>query len=424
MNLFRFSSRTDWNLSPNELSRRVAEHRRQGRPLLDLTESNPTRCEFQYPNEKILSALSGVAGLSYEPTPQGLHQAREAVARYYKSTTGQRIDLNQILLSASTSEAYSFLFRLLADPGDQILVPRPSYPLLDFLARLNDVELTAYSLEYHQGWHVDLNSVERGLTPATRALVVVNPNNPTGSGIGVQEREALKALCRDHKLALISDEVFLDFEFGDRPCSGPGLTEPEVTSRPGSAGMEKASLRTFAGETETLTFCLNGISKMLGLPQMKLAWIVSSGPPAWLSPAMERLEVIADTYLSVGTPIQRALPVLLEDVRPAMREQILTRVRSNLTALDQRVAQMDGLCERLRADGGWSAVVSIPRTLTEDDWVIEWLDRDEVLVHPGYFFDFEKDGHIVLSLIPPEVLFREGINRVFSRIEKVLKGHT
>jgi alanine-synthesizing transaminase len=422
MNRFPFSSRTDWNLTPNELSRRVSEHRRQERPLLDLTESNPTRCEFHYPHEKILGALSGTDSLSYEPTPLGLYRSREAVARYYESTTGHRLDLNQILLSASTSEAYSFLFRLLADPGDQVLVPRPSYPLLEFLARLNDVELKTYSLEYHQGWHVDVSSVERSLTPRTRALVVVNPNNPTGSGIRIQDREALKALCRDHGLALISDEVFLDFEFGDGPP--PDLRHTRQGGIPPGASSEsrRTRLASLLGEPEVLTFCLNGISKMLGLPQMKLAWIVSSGPRAGLAPALERLEVIADTYLSVGTPIQRALPKLLDDVRPTMTEQILTRVRSNLTALDQRVGQMDGSCERLRADGGWSAVVSIPRTLTEDAWVLQWLNQDEVLVHPGYFFDFENDGYIVLSLIPPEAVFREGINRVFSRIENTLQG--
>jgi alanine-synthesizing transaminase len=419
MNPFHFSSRTDWDLSPNELSRRVAEHRREGRPLLDLTESNPTRCELSYPGGKIVEALLQPENLTYEPTPQGLLQAREAVARYYESTAGQRIDPKQILLTASTSEAYSFLFRLLAEPGDQILVPRPSYPLLDFLARLNDVNLKAYTLEYHRGWHVDLSSVEHGLTARTRALLVVNPNNPTGSGIRAQEQEALTAFCRDHQLALISDEVFLDFEFENSPSSGFPQTElPGTSSRPSP---ERTRLRSLVGGTEALTFCLSGISKMLGLPQMKLAWVASSGPPAWLTPALERLEVIADTYLSVATPIQHALPTLLQDVRNTMRPQILARVRSNLHALDQRAAQTAGLCERLMAEGGWSAVLAIPRTLTEDAWVLQWLDRDEVLVHPGYFFDFENEGHVVLSLIPPEPVFREGIDRIFSRIAKVLK---
>jgi aspartate/methionine/tyrosine aminotransferase len=420
MNPFHFSSRTDWDLSPNELSRRVAEHRRRGRPLLDLTESNPTRCELSYPGGKILGALLQPENLTYEPGPQGLLQAREAVAGYYESTAAGRIDPKQILLTASTSEAYSFLFRLLAEPGDEILVPRPSYPLLDFLARLNDVSLKAYTLEYHRGWHVDLSSVEHGRSARTRALLVVNPNNPTGSGIRAPEQEALTAFCRDHQLALISDEVFLDFEFEDSSSSGFPQTElPDASSRPSE---ERIRLRSLAGGTGALTFCLNGISKMLGLPQMKLAWIVSSGPPAWLTPALERLEVIADTYLSVATPIQRALPTLLQDVREPMRRQILTRVRSNLRTLDERVAQTEGLCERLMAEGGWSAVLAIPRTLTEDAWVLQWLEQDGVLVHPGYFFDFEGEGHIVLSLIPPEHVFREGIDRIFSRIEKVLRG--
>jgi alanine-synthesizing transaminase len=420
MNPFHFSSRTNWDLSPNELTMRVAEHRRKGRPVLDLAESNPTRCELSFPSGKILGAFLQPENLSYEPTPLGLLQAREAVAGYYESTADLRIDPKQILLTAGTSEAYSFLFRLLAEPGDQILVPRPSYPLLEFLARLNDIDLKAYTLEYHRGWHIDLNSVERGLTSRTRALLVVNPNNPTGSGIRTQEREALTAFCRDHQIALISDEVFLDFEFVDTLSGDLPQSEPQGT--PSRSSPETTGLRSLVGTTGALTFCLNGISKMLGLPQMKLAWIASSGPPALLTPALERLEVIADTYLSVGTPIQRALPTMLQEVRHIMRPQILARVRSNLHALDERVAQTAGLCERLMADGGWSAVLSIPRTVTEDAWVLQWLDQDDVFVHPGYFFDFESDGHIVLSLIPPEPVFRDGIDRIFSRIEKVLKG--
>jgi len=421
MNRFHFSARTDWNLKPNELSRHVAEHRRQGRELFDLTESNPTRCGFEYPEEKILGALGLRESLAYNPIPQGLAYARDAVARYYTMTTGQHIDPNHLLITASTSEAYSFLFRLLAEPGDHILVPRPSYPLLEFLSRLNDVELDPYSLEYHQGWHVDLSSMEKGLTRKTRAVVVVNPNNPTGSGILPNERKALLAFCRDREIALVSDEVFIDFEFSDRPGLPGGPSRMSATAIPASLDSETNRLRSFIGNTEALTFCLNGISKMLGLPQMKLAWIASNGPSGSLAPALERLEVIADTYLSVSTPIQCALPLLLGDVRETMREQILTRLRSNLRALDQRVAQTGGLCERLIADGGWSAVVSVPRILSEDEWVLRWLDLDGVLAHPGYFFDFEREGYIVLSLIPPEPVFYEGIQRIFSRIEKALE---
>lgn len=421
MNPFHFSARTDWNLTPNQLSRRVAEHRRQGRAFIDLTESNPTRCGFEYPEKKILGALALQESLAYDPIPQGLACARDAVARYYTTTTGQRIDPNHLLLTASTSEAYSFLFRLLAEPGDRILVPRPSYPLLEFLSRLNDVELEPYSLEYHQGWHVDLSSMEKALNHNTRAVVVVNPNNPTGSGILPDERKALLAFCGDHEIALVSDEVFIDFEFSERPRLPGESNRRSAPAIPASSDTGTNRLSSFIGNTESLTFCLNGISKMLGLPQMKLAWIASSGPSVSLAPALERLEVIADTYLSVSTPIQCALPLLLGDVRETMRVQMLTRLRSNLRALDQRVAQTGGLCERLIAHGGWSAVVSVPRILSEEDWVLRWLDLDGVLAHPGYFFDFEREGYIVLSLILPEPVFCEGIQRIFSRIEKTLK---
>lgn len=422
MNPFRFSSRTDWNLTSNELSQRVSQHRQRGKLLLDLTESNPTRCDFSYPKERILGTLSQEENFSYEPALKGLLLARNAVSRYYKSTTRQQIDPEHLFLTASTSEAYSFVFRLLANPGDEILVPRPSYPLFDFLARLNDIVLMAYSLEYHKRWRIDFDSIKRALSPNTRAVLVVNPNNPTGSGIPLEEREALLALCREHRLALISDEVFLDFEFSSSTEESARRETPQINPLSTDSTPRPNRLRSFVGTSETLTFCLNGISKMLGLPQMKLAWITCSGPKEWLIPALERLEVIADTYLSVGTPIQRALPVLLDEVRPAMQTQILARLQSNLRALDERLAKTGGLCERLVADGGWSAVISIPRTLGEDSWVLRWLEQDDVLVHPGYFFDFERPGYLVVSLILPEKIFREGIHRIISRIEAELKN--
>jgi alanine-synthesizing transaminase len=408
---FHFSSRTHWNLASNALALKVAELKRAGMAILDLTESNPTRCRFDYPEREILAALARTESLLYEPIPRGLATARNAVCNYYQTHSGLAIYPEHVFLTASTSEAYSFAFRLLADPGDEILIPRPSYPLFDFLARLNDVSLHEYSLEYHNGWHVDFSSLERSVTSRTRAILVVNPNNPTGSGIRDSERERLLSLCRDRQLALISDEVFLDFEFtaGEETPSGGGLaTRPE-------------RLRSLAGNMETLILCLSGISKMLGLPQLKLAWMAASGPAEWLHPALERLEVIADTFLSVGTPVQHALALLLEKAYSSMRSQILNRVRSNLRTLDDRVARCSGLCERLSSQGGWSAVVSIPRTRSEEDWVLRWLAQDQVLVHPGYFFDFEQEGFLVVSLLPPPDLFREGIERLFSRIEQDMK---
>lgn len=417
MSLFRFASRTDWNLTPNKLARKVAELRRRGRELLDLTESNPTRCGFNYPDAAILGALAQAGSLSYDPAPKGLLAAREAVARYYQARTGLDLDVEHLVLTASTSEAYSYLFRLLAAPEENLLAPQPSYPLFDFLARTNDVVMKPYRLEYHDGWQVDLHSVEQALTPTTRALLVVNPNNPTGSGVHAEDRERLIDLCREHGLALISDEVFLDFEW-------PENLRSDRSAEPHNADVETSSsgkrLKSFAGEERVLTFCLSGISKMLALPQMKLAWIVASGPPAWLSPALERLEVIADTYLSVGTPVQTALPLLLDELRVPMREQILNRIHDNLRFLDAQVSQTHGTCRRLRAEGGWSAVVSIPRIHSEEEWIMRWLENDAIIVHPGYFFDFERPGYLVLSLIPPPHLFQEGVKRLFSRIQSEL----
>lgn len=400
MEPFRFSSRTQWNLTPNELTRRVAALRHQGVLLYDLTASNPTQCGLEYPAEKIRSALTQKSILSYDPAPKGLASARRAVSQYLQLKTGAAFDPEHLLLTAGTSEAYSFLFRLLAEPGDSILVPHPSYPLFDFLGQLNDIELIPYALDYADRWRVDDGSLHRALASQTRAVLAVNPNNPTGSGVLPEERNFLLEFCRDHGLALIADEVFLDFEFSS----------------------DSPHLQTLAGSTATLTFALNGISKMLGLPQMKLAWIAASGPRDWLTPAVERLEVIADTYLSVATPIQLALPALLEDVRAEVHPRILERVRSNLNSLDTLVAKTAGLCRRLVADGGWSAVLSIPRTRSEEAWVLRWLELDHVLAHPGYFFDFQRDGHVVVSLLPPPEIFREAVQRMLSRVLSDVNG--
>ncbi len=396
----RFSNRTDWNLTPNELTRRVGQLRARGHSLLDLTETNPTHCQFQYPSEEILGALSQQSALSYDPTPKGLFTAREAVARYYQARAVRTVDPQRLVLTASTSEAYSFLFRLLADPDDEILVPQPSYPLFDFLAQLSDVHLRPYRLEYDTGWHLDFHSLEQAYSSRSRAVIAVHPNNPTGSGVSLRDRSPLMSFCRERSLALIVDEVFADFGF-------------DASSN---------ALSSFAGEQETLTMVLNGISKMVGLPQMKLAWVAVSGPPDSVEPAMERLEVIADTYLSVGTPIQQALPVLLEKVRAKIQPQILDRVRTNLRLLDESTGKTSGLCKRLAADGGWSSVVSIPRTRSEEDWVLRWLELDHVLVHPGYFFDFPRDGYVVISLLPPPEIFQKAVQKLIARVLSEVRG--
>src|SRR5438270_6108055 len=278
-----FSRRTEWNLTPNRLTLAHQDALSSGKRIIDLTTSNPTRAEIAYEKSAILKALGDRKALHYHPQPKAMRSAREAIAAYYASA----IDPESLILTTSTSEGYSFVFRLLCNPGDEILVPKPSYPLFDFLAELQDVSLVPYSLIYDHGWQIDVHSLETALTPKSRAVVLVHPNNPTGSYISAQERQHLNQLCRRHKLALIVDEVFLNYAHG----------KPQPT---------------FAANRDALTFTLSGISKVSALPQMKLAWITTSGPSAEVAPAMQRLEIIADTYLSLNAPVQLAAPILLD----------------------------------------------------------------------------------------------------------------
>jgi aspartate/methionine/tyrosine aminotransferase len=390
-----FASRTQWPRAVNELTRQVRKRRERGMPILDLTESNPTRCAFAYPGEAILAPLLSPENLRYEPTPQGMRSAREAIARYY-AEHGARVDPEHILLTASTSEAYAFLFRLLADPGDRLLVPRPSYPLFGFLADLNDVELDAYRLVYRERWRIDLESVRAALRPTTRALVLVNPNNPTGSFVTRREWEQLVACCAEHHLAVIGDEVFLDYAAG------------EDSERIGTL------LRQEGGDV--VTFVLGGISKLLGLPQMKLAWIAVAGPTEAVREALDRLEIIGDTYLSVNTPVQRALPQWME-LRESLTGQIRKRVEANRRYLQEIIARARR-CRCLNAEGGWYAILQLLDARDDEAFALELLERDGVLVHPGYFFDFEEEGYLVLSLLPPPEVFREGVRRLVRRIEE------
>jgi len=385
-----FSSRLPDNLRPNRLSERLDAKRRSGAAILDLTESNPTRAGFVYPAEEILQALADPRSLRYEPSPSGLQEAREAVACYY-AERGQTVEPERILLTASTSEAYSYLFKLLCDPGDEVLVPRPSYPLFGFLADLESVRLVQYPLVYHGGWAIELDAVARAVTARTRALALVNPNNPTGSFLKKEERDRLTKLCAERGLAIISDEVFSDYAFG-----------------PDSERVE-----SLADEEAVPAFCLSGLSKIAGLPQMKLGWIVLAGPESALARTQERLELIADTYLSVGTPVQHALRRLLA-LGAAVREQIAARVRENLAFL--RSAARGTSCSVLDVEGGWYATVEAPRTRSEEDWCLELLDQDNVLVQPGFFYDFESEAFLVVSLLAPPDAFREGIRRLVGRV--------
>jgi alanine-synthesizing transaminase len=381
------ADRTNWNLEANRLAQALARHRAAGTPVLDLTASNPTECGFQYDSQAILAALSNPAALRSDPEPRGLASARRAVAAYY-SARSLHLPIEDILLTTGTSEAYSFVFRLLCNPGDEILIPAPGYPLFELLADLLDVKLVRYPLLYDHGWQMDFHSLERALTPRSRAVVVVHPNNPTGHFANPQEAYRLNEICSSRCLALIADEVFLDFSLDGPP-------------RP-----------SFAANASALTFTLSGISKISGFPQMKAAWIVVSGPPEFKSPALARLEVIADSYLSMNAPVQLALPVFL-DLRRDFQQQLIARVRKNLAALDRQLSALK-ICSRLDVDGGWYVVLRIPAVHSDEDFVVELLEQKNVHIHPGHFYDFPTAGFLVASLITPEDKFQEGIERLLA----------
>jgi alanine-synthesizing transaminase len=395
-----FAQRTDWRLTPNRWSQALEEHRRSGLTLLDLTESNPTRCGFIYDSGQILDALADPRALTYAPEPRGLVSAREAVAAYY-AERGVQVDPRQIFLTTSTSEAYAYVFRLLADPGDNLLAPSPSYPLFDFLARLNDVDLVSYPLIYDGEWQIDLLTLERRIADRTRAVLVVHPNNPTGSFVSQAELDFLRSCCAEHSLAIIADEVFADYPWS--------LEIPD-----GRRGDVEARVVSHVVASDVLTFTLSGLSKISALPQMKLAWIVVNGPGDLLSSALARLEIIADTYLSVSAPIAHALPKLLAG-RHTIQKQITQRVHQNLRWLDQQLSP-GSLIHRLHTAGGWYAVLKLPTTRTDEDWALDLLSQHNVLVHPGHFFDFHSDGHLVVSLLPATEVFQQGMTKLIALV--------
>jgi len=381
-----FSRRTDWILTPNRFTQAQRELSSAGREVLDLTVSNPVRAGLHYDADAILNSLKNPKAMDYDPQPKGLHSAREAVAAYYREQHQSLVDPDYLVLTTSTSEGYSYVFRLLCNPDDEVLVPKPSYPLFEFLADLQDVKLAPYPLLYDHGWQIDFPSLSRTVTPRTRAVVVVHPNNPTGSYISSGERTQLNSFCREHNLALIVDEVFLDY-----PHHG--------SARP-----------SFALNPDVLTFTLSGLSKISGLPQMKLAWVATSGPATAAIAAMDRLEVIADTYLSMNAPIQLAAAVLLEQ-RKNIQPLLLDRLRVNLAQLDDQLAGQKST-QRLQVDGGWYAVLRVPVTRTDEDLAIALLRQASVLVHPGHFYDFPGDGYLILSLLTQFSEFREGTRRI------------
>lgn len=388
-----FSHRTAWKLAPNRFTEAQRELAAAGIPVLDLTVSNPTRAGLSYDEETILGSLALPDAMRYDPQPTGLASARLAVAGYYREQH-EEFDLSpeNVVLTTSTSEAYSYVFRLLCNPEDEILVPKPSYPLFEFLADLQDVKLVPYPLIYDHGWQIDFASLYKAVSHRTRAVVVVHPNNPTGSYARPEEIDLLNRFCAEYKPALIVDEVFLDYAHDGAPRA------------------------SFAGNHQSLTFTLSGLSKISALPQMKAAWVVSSGPEDLVREAMGRLEVISDTFLSMNAPIQLALPTLL-DQRRHVQPLLLDRLRANLQELDHHLAKQKA-CQRLEVEGGWYAILRVPVTQTDEDLAIDLLRNSSVLVHPGHFYDFPSDGFLVLSLITPAADFRQGITRILESLNQ------
>ncbi len=383
-----FASRTGWDLTESATNRALRERRRAGLPVHDLTASNPTQAGFHYDAAAILQPLASPAALAYDPDPRGMRFAREAVSAYY-ADAGAVLPPGQIVLTTSTSEAYSFLFRLLCNPGDEVLLAQPSYPLFDFLAQIDDVRLTPFPLFYDHGWQIDFQGLRERITPRTRAIALVHPNNPTGHLTSPSERAALEQLCATHGLALIVDEVFLDY-----PLTAPS---PAATS-------------FAAGDHPVLTFVLSGLSKIAGLPQMKAAWIATCGPEREVQAALDRLEVIADTFLSMNAPIQHALPTWLAG-RQGIQQQIRDRTQANLRTLDATLARQS-LISRLVVDAGWYAVLRVPALESDESLAVRLLEQAGVYVHPGHFFGFPGSGWLVVSLLTPLETFQRGIEAI------------
>ena len=385
-----FSKRTSWELSENPLSLALNELRAKGVPLFDLTESNPTRVGIVYPQE-FLSAFSDPANLMYAPHPKGLLKAREAVSRYYADKK-VKLSPEDLVLTSSSSEAYAFLFRLLMDPHDRVLLPAPSYPLFSYLAGLNDVDVAYYRLYFDgEAWRIDFDSLEEAADRDAKAVILVSPNNPTGSCVKPDEIARLNALCAARKMAIISDEVFADYIFDDK----------------------KTAYQSLAGNTGALSFALGGLSKAMAMPQMKLGWIAANGPKKQVQAALERLEVIADTYLSVNTPVQNAAGIWLPQ-RALVRDQVMARVKANY---DHLVKAASDVMKVFPVEGGWYATLKTRLGVPEDEWALQLLRESHVFVHPGFFFDFDEEGYVVVSLLTPEDTFREGIARLLAAIE-------
>ena len=386
----RFAERSAWGTEPNLLSQTLTKLQQEEAPILDLTLSNPTQASFSYLNSTLLEAFDQSENLLYEPNPYGLLRTREAVCRYYERK-GLSLSGDQIFLTASTSEAYAFIFRILFDPQDSLLVLRPTYPILDYLASIHDVTLQSCPLVYKDGWKIDFKALERSVDKKTKALLLVHPNNPTGHYVREPEKKAVLEFCRSHSLALIVDEVFYDYDWGR------GSEKPE----------------SFSKTNEVPTFVVSGISKVLGLPQMKLSWTVINGPKDIVKESVRRFEVIADTFLSVSTPIQNALPIWFECMEKIQKE-IRARILRNRSFLEAELTNRKK-CRLLQAEGGWYSVLELAPPLKDEALAVLLLREDFVLTHPGYLFDFPEDSFLILSLLPRPEIFEEGIKRLLAR---------
>lgn len=394
--MLRFSARMpSADAQPNRLSQAIAHLRARGAGFLDLTTTNPTHAGLEYPID-VVEALRDTRGLSYNPHPLGHLPARAAIAARCGSS-GASVSPDHVMLSASTSEGYSFVFKLLCNAGDEVLVPVPSYPLFEHLARLDNVSLRRYQLEYHGEWSIDFDHLHSQLSSKTKIVVVVAPNNPTGSLLRREQWERLAALCAARGIAVVCDEVFLDYLLDPAPDAVTGVI---------------ASLGQAGGP---LIFSLGGLSKSVGLPQLKLGWLALDGPADLVTAALERLQWIGDTYLSVGTPIQLAAATVLS-AGAVVQEQIRSRLRTNLASLKARLVRSPA-CSLLRVEGGWSAVIRVPASEGEEALALSLAVDGGVLVHPGYFYDFSRNAHLVVSLLTPSDVFVEGVDRVCRRAE-------
>ncbi|MEA2697864.1 MAG: hypothetical protein QOI66_2135 [Myxococcales bacterium] len=409
-----FSHRLPWDRPENALAITEQARRAAGQPIVDLTVSNPTQVGLPYPEATLRQVFCDVDAAAYHPTPRGLFQARAAIAAD-QARRGLTVDPERLVVTASSSESYGLLFKLLCDPGDAVLVPEPSYPLFDYLARLEGIVPTAYQLAYDGAWHVDFASIEAALAEARRqghpprALIVVNPNNPTGSFLKRAEYLRLADLCAARGLAIIADEVFADYAW-DRVSLGLTAGREPVGSVAAAADVSGAAL----------TFSLGGLSKSCGLPQLKLGWIQVGGRAADVAAALTRLDLIADTYLSVGTPVQLAAPALLR-LGAAIRTLIAARVTANRDLL-RSLLPASSPCTLLPAEGGWSAILRVPAVQTDAQWADTLLQDDGILVQPGYFFDMPPGEFLVISLLPLPALFAPAMASVVARCSLPAEG--